>query len=68
MKNDEIYKEMMEISQRMDALFKNNRWDERNELVPRRRELYKMYDFGFSINETVETLAWRRVKWSKARS
>jgi len=67
MKNDEIYKEMMEVGQRIDELFKNDRWDERNELVPRWRELYRMCDFGFSINETVETLAWRRVKWSEAK-
>ncbi len=67
MKNDEIYKEMTEIGQRIDELFKKNRWDERNELVPRWRELYRMYDFGFSKNETIETLAWRRNSWSEAK-
>lgn len=67
MKNDDIYKEMMEVSKRMDELDKQNRLVERNELVPRWRELYRMYDFGFTINEKVETLAWRRTKWSEAK-
>jgi len=53
---------MLEIGQRIDELFKQDRLDERNELVPRWRQLYRMCDFRFSINETVDTLAWRRVK------
>ncbi|MGC7931426.1 MULTISPECIES: hypothetical protein [Lysinibacillus] len=66
MKNSEIYMEMVETSQRINELFKQNKLKERNKLVPRWRELYRMYDFGFSVNETVETLAWRN-SWSEAK-
>ncbi|PIJ98189.1 hypothetical protein [Lysinibacillus sphaericus] len=66
MRNDEIYVEMLNVSNRINELYKQNNLKERNELVPKLRELYKMYDFGFSVREIVETIAWRN-KWSEAK-
>lgn len=63
--NEEVYIEMMDISRKMNELYKENRLSERNELVPKWRELYRIYDFGFSIKEKVQTIAWRRTTWNE---
>ena len=53
MTNEEVFAEMMEISSLMHKLSKERKWQERNRLTPRWRELYNAYDFNFSVNEQV---------------
>lgn len=65
MANEEIYAEMQVVSNEMDRLFKNNLLHERNVLVPRWRELSRAYDWGFSVLESVETIAWAN-RWQVA--
>ena len=55
MKNELFY-----VMNQMDSLYKQKRYQERNALVPIYRKLYAEYDFGFSANEKVETVAWGR--------
>lgn len=66
MKNDEIYKEIIEIRKRMADFERQKKFDERNALVATFRKLYQMYDFGFSVGETVHTIAWQN-RWREAK-
>lgn len=66
MKNEEIYKNLKEIRIRMKDLLQQKKFKERNALVPSFTKLYKMYDFGFSVGETVQTIAWHN-RWSEAK-
>ncbi|MEG0470760.1 MAG: hypothetical protein RR588_00340 [Solibacillus sp.] len=65
MANEEIYVELQAVGIEMDRLQKENRWHERNELVPRYRELRRAYDWGYKVHERVETIAWQN-RWQEA--
>lgn len=65
MANEEIYAEKQAVGNEINRLFKENRLQERNALVPRWRELSRAYDWGFSVRETVETIAWAN-RWQVA--
>lgn len=66
MTNEDIFKEMKDIGEKIDTLFKQNKLKERNKLVPRCRELYRSYNFGFKTKDEVETIAWWN-KWTNAK-
>lgn len=65
MTNEEIFEEMTSISKRMKELEKVRNYQERNELIPRWKELHAAYDFGFSVGEKIETKAWGHLQEAK---
>ncbi|MGA4519255.1 hypothetical protein ACPA0F_18515 [Solibacillus silvestris] len=60
MTNEEIWTELSSVSERMHELERHKNWHERNLLVPRYRELYRLYDFKLAVGEKIQTYAWQK--------